>query len=101
MDCARTLLSFVAPDVTPSDGLIEEVVRSTEFKRMKQEITQNPQSFHLNPKVYFRSGTTNDWEQHLSPLAVAAIDAKTKELWGEDCTCPPLVGVRALKACST
>jgi hypothetical protein len=38
-----------------------------------------PQSFHLDPKVYFRAGKTRDWEQHLSALAVEAIDQKTRE----------------------
>ena len=56
----------------------------------------NPQSFHLNPKVYFRAGTTNDWEQHLSPLAQEAINAKTTELWGADPSCPPLIDLKTL-----
>ncbi len=88
---ALALLDFLSPGRTVVPGLIEQVVQSTEFKRMKKEITDNPQSFHLNPKVYFRAGTTNDWEQHLSPLAVDAINEKTRALWGEDLSCPPMV----------
>ena len=88
---ALAIMEFLSPGRTVVPGLIEEVIHSTDFNRMKKELSDNPQSFHLNPKVYFRSGTTNNWEQHLSPLAVDAINAKTQALWGEDLTCPPMV----------
>jgi hypothetical protein len=55
-----------------------------------------PQSFHLDPKVYFRAGKTQDWEQHLSALAAEAIDQKTRELWGGSLDTPPLDGIRTL-----
>ena len=63
---------------------------------MKSELTENPQSFHLDPKVYFRAGKTRDWEQHLSTLAVEAIDQKSKQLWGGSLDTPPLDGIRTL-----
>jgi hypothetical protein len=94
--CAHTLLDFLAPEETVSDAVINEIVASTEFKTMKKEITENPQSFHLNPKVYFRAGKTKDWEQHLSPIALAAINAKTQEIWGGSLESPPLIDILKL-----
>jgi hypothetical protein len=75
---------------------LRAVVDSTDFDAMKTELTENPQSFHLDPKVYFRAGKTRDWEQHLSPLAVEAIDQKTRALWGGSLDTPPLDGIRTL-----
>ena len=61
---------------------------------MKQAMTANPGSFHLDPKVYFRAGTTRDRAQHLSNEAVAAIDQKTREVWGgQSLASPPLDGI--------
>jgi len=95
-DCAHAILNMIAPEVEPSPDVVAEIIASTEFNKMKKEISENPQSFHLNPKVYFRSGTTNDWEAHLSEQAVAAIDQKTRSLWGQDLTCPPLTSIQTL-----
>ena len=89
--CAHRLLDFLLPNASVDEHTIQEVVTSTEFKKMKKEITKNPQSFHLNPKVYFRAGKTKDWEQHLSPMAIEAINAKTRTLWGDNMETPPLV----------
>ena len=80
-DVARALARFLAPNVSFSSQTLRNIALSTEFNTMKQEVTANPQSFHLNPKVYFRSGTTNDWEQKLSDIAIAAIDEKTRSRW--------------------
>ena len=89
---------FDFPKTHPSDQVIREIVESTDFNRMKKEITENPQSFHLNPKVYFRAGTTDDWRTHLSSEAIAAIDEKTRTLWGQDLTCPPLTTIQSLSS---
>ena len=96
MDCARTLAQFIGCDATMTDKQLAKIVATTEFDKMKLEVTENPQSFHLNPKVYFRSGKSRDWEQHLSPLSVDTIDAKSKELWSGQVECPPLEGVMTL-----
>lgn len=94
--CAHALLDMIYPGATPAEQAIRNIVESTEFNRMKKEITENPQSFHLNPKVYFRSGTTDDWQTHLSPQAIAAIDEKTRAIWGQDLSCPPMTNVKTL-----
>ena len=95
--CAKILLDFLQlPTDVPVEDL-ERVAQSTEFSKMKKEISDNPQSFHLNPKVYFRSGTVNDWEHHLSHVAVDAINAKTNELWGADVSQPPMVNIRTIE----
>jgi hypothetical protein len=96
MAAGQVLLDFLLPGTEISTEKLFEIAASTEFNTMKKEITANPQSFHLNPKVYFRAGTTNDWEQHLSPLAQEAINAKTIELWGADPSCPPLIDLKTL-----
>ena len=75
-DVARAFSKFLLPSSDLSETKLAQIAHSTEFKKMKDEVTKNPQSFHLNPKVYFRSGTTNDWEQKLSDEAIAAIDEK-------------------------
>ena len=94
--CAFALLDFLAPGQSVDDTVIDEIIMSTEYNKMKKEITKNPQSFHLNPKVYFRAGKTKDWEQHLSPMALEAINAKTRELWGPNLETPPMVDVLKL-----
>ena len=80
-EVARALARFLLPDTSFSEDALARIAEATEFKKMKDEVTSNPQSFHLNPKVYFRSGTTNDWEQKLSDAAIAAIDEKSRAKW--------------------
>ena len=77
----RQLSSFLLQDWYPSDDIVDAVVQATGFDAMRREITQNPQSFHLDPTTFFRSGQVRDWERHLSAGAVAAIDAKTRSSW--------------------
>jgi hypothetical protein len=64
------------------DSQLEQLVAATGFDAMKQELTANPRSFHLNPSVYFRSGTVDSWRQELSEAAAARIDAATATHWG-------------------
>ena len=81
LEVARALARFLLPDTSFSEDALARIAEATEFQKMKDEVTSNPQSFHLNPKVYFRSGTTNDWEQKLSDAAIAAIDEKSRAKW--------------------
>lgn len=80
-DVASALAKFLMPQKLFDPSALESVAAATEFNKMKEEVTSNPQSFHLNPKVYFRSGTTNDWEKKLSDMAIAAIDEKSRAKW--------------------
>lgn len=75
------LQAFLFPGVALTEAQRQGIAASTEFNAMKREITANPGSFHLNPAVYFRSGTTDDWSQHLSPTAEARIAAACRERW--------------------
>ena len=93
----QRLAAFLAPGRVLSRGRMQSIADSTEFKTMKKSITEDPKSFHLNPKTFFRSGRTRDWEEHLSPGAIDAINVKTRSLWGSgDLTCPPLTGLMTL-----
>ena len=78
---AQSLARFLLPDWTPPEGALAAIVQSTGFDRMKEEISGNPQSFHFNPATFFRAGQVRDWENHLSPRAADAIEAKTRALW--------------------
>lgn len=60
----------------------DRVAASTEFNTMKQSILKNPGTFHFNAERFFRSGTTDDWKEQLTPQQVAAIDRKTRRDWG-------------------
>ncbi|MBM5799411.1 MAG: GAF domain-containing protein [Cyanobacteria bacterium K_DeepCast_35m_m2_023] len=76
-------LQGVLPGSGPlDDQQIEALVAATGFDAMKREMTDNPRSFHLNPTVYFRAGTTDSWRQELSERAAERIDAATDQLWG-------------------
>jgi len=69
----------------------EAIAASTGFQTMKRELSERPGSFHLNPQIYFRAGTTDDWRQHLSPSAEATIARAVRLRWAglED---HPLIG---------
>lgn len=96
LEVVEHLARFVAPGRKLEPELAEQIAASTDFDTMKSELTVNPQSFHLDPRVYFRAGTTRDWEQHLSDLAVESINQKTRAVWGADLECPPLAGAQTL-----
>lgn len=70
---------FPAQDLDPE--LARTIAASTDFDTMKQQISEHPGSFHLNPKIYFRAGTTDNWRQHLSAAAEATIAAACRERW--------------------
>ncbi|MFN5364920.1 MAG: sulfotransferase domain-containing protein [Bacteroidota bacterium] len=97
MEVAQRIARFLVPDVPITREQFEAIVQSTGFETMKQGIKENPGSFHFNPDTFFRSGKTRDWEAHLSEKAVAAIDSKTRRLWGDDLVTPPLNGVQTLE----
>lgn len=97
-ETASLLADFLVPSHRLTAAQLDEIAQSTEFETMKKNIAENPGSFHFNPKTFFRSGTTRDWEQHLPPWAVAAIDEKTRKIWGgDDLSCPPTGNVLSLK----
>jgi hypothetical protein len=81
LESAQAMSRFILPGDTFDHSELTEIAISTDFEKMKSDITRNPQSFHLNPKVYFRAGKTNDWEAHLSDLSVAAINEKSQRVW--------------------
>ena len=81
IDTTRNIARFLFPEREPEDKVIQAVADSTDFQKMKKDITENPRSFHFNPNTFFRSGKTNDWENHLSEYAIRAIDEKTRKLW--------------------
>jgi len=80
---AQTLQALLPGSMALDDDQLEQVVTATDFAAMKQELTANPRSFHLNPSVYFRAGTVDSWRQELSEAAAARIDQATATLWGE------------------
>lgn len=91
------LLTFLAPGKRLTDKRKESIAASTTFQSMKKSLTKDPKSFHLDPKAFFRSGQTKDWEQHLSNNVIKAINRKTNRTWGRgDLTCPPLDGLMSL-----
>ena len=79
---AQQLQAFL-PGCGPLDRpQLQALAEATGFDAMKQEMTSNPRSFHLNPSVYFRAGTVDSWRRELSETAAARIDAATQQLWG-------------------
>ena len=75
------LQRFLFPSASLKPQQAEAIAAGTEFQTMKQGITANPGSFHLNPKIYFRAGTTDNWRQHLSPGAEALVAKAAREQW--------------------
>ena len=81
IDAAQTLTQFLIDK--PLDlSTLESIVQRTEFNAMKQSIIDNPGSFHFDPKKFFRSGTTYDWQEKLSSEQIHRIDEKSKQKWG-------------------
>jgi len=72
----RKIAEFLVPRHKLDKDQVAEIVTATEFDRMKSDISANPQSFHFNPDTFFRAGTVNDWERHLSPSASSAIESR-------------------------
>lgn len=90
LESVARLARFLAPGHPLTPSAQERIATSTGFDSMKREMTVNPRSFYFNPKVFFRSGKTRDWEEQLTPAQIAAIDDKTQRVWGgADLTCPP------------
>lgn len=75
----RRITAFLLPDFQLDETQVSDIVAATEFDRMKSDISENPQSFHFNPDTFFRAGTVNDWEHHLSPQAAAAIQDRMQK----------------------
>jgi hypothetical protein len=77
------IANFIQPGAQLSDSTVNAVAKTTDFATMKQGLIDKPGSFHFNPVTFFRAGTTNDWQLHLSTEAQALIDQKTRDCWGK------------------
>ena len=89
MNAARLLAKFLSPHLAVPDTTLERVVAATGFDAMKQSITENPQSFHFKPDVFFRKGSTDEWRDALPTAIQDAIDEKSHRLWGDRYTGGP------------
>jgi uncharacterized damage-inducible protein DinB len=89
MNAARLLAKFLVPQKVATDDVLARVVAATEFDAMKKSISENPQSFHFNPKVFFRKGETDEWRDALPQAIQDAIDEKSHRLWGDRYTGGP------------
>ena len=78
---ARRIAAFLLPGRALADEALAQVVARTRFESMREELTTNPQTFHFRPEVFFRAGTTSDWQNHLTPALAARIDARTRVAW--------------------
>jgi hypothetical protein len=78
----RRLSRFLLGDHRLTEQQTTAVAQSTEFNTMKQAILDKPGTFHFNAHRFFRSGKTDDWKEQLTPQQSAAIDAKTRRVWG-------------------
>ncbi len=78
---ARKIAAFLLPGHAFADEAIARVAERTGFDVMKDEMTRNPQTFHFRPEVFFRAGTTDDWQNHMSPELARQIDEKTARTW--------------------
>jgi len=83
-ESATAINRLIAPGILLDDSALSEVVNSTGFDTMKENITKNPGTFHFNPSTFFRSGKTNDWIDKLSADSISKIDQKTKEVWKKE-----------------
>lgn len=85
------IASFLSPQFTLNDHTTRAISGTTEFETMKQSLIQTPGSFHFNPTTFFRSGTTDDWKQHLNERQQETINEKTRSCWGGDnLSCPQI-----------
>jgi hypothetical protein len=84
MDSVKALANFILLNNNLNEVQYEQIIEATEFNKMKQEISENPQSFHFNPQTFFRSGKCYDWMEKLNPNQIDQIDTKTKAIWGEE-----------------
>ena len=76
------LAGFIAPGSRLEPSRCRELCRQTEFDAMREDISQNPRSFHFNPKVFFRSGKIDDWMSQIPATLAQRIDEKTEAYWG-------------------
>ena len=80
-DTVEKLQRFLFPSASLLADRAAEIAAATDFQTMRKGITANPGSFHLNPKLYFRAGTTDNWRQHLSPRAEALVVEAAQQQW--------------------
>lgn len=82
LDALERLQRFLFPAASLDPERAIAIAASTDFQTMKRELSERPGSFHLNPQIYFRAGTTDDWRRHLSPEAEAMVTAAALQHWG-------------------
>lgn len=84
LNTARKLIDFLGSAYKISENELLGIIAKTEYDRMKEEITVNPQSFHLNPQSFFRQGKSYGWVDELSKKQIQKIESKTQQIWGEN-----------------
>jgi hypothetical protein len=91
MESARRIARFVLPEDNLSQKRMQEIISATEFSKMKQEMTHNPQSFHFNPNTFFRQGKSYGWMEKLPKEIISKIDEKSRKIWGEQNLASPVL----------
>ena len=79
----KKLHDFTLPNTEIDSTKLQSIVDSTDFEAMKRSISSNPGSFPFNPKMYFRSGTIDNWRKHLSPASESLIIDAAHRHWGD------------------
>lgn len=79
--CLNRLHHFLFPDRPLNSTAAAAIVASTDFGRMKQDLSANPGSFHFDPEVFFRAGRCDNWREHLSPNAEALVMTACRRGW--------------------
>lgn len=83
LDAVRCLAEFLMPDRTLPEAQLHAIAAGTEFQSMKQEMKENPRSFHFNPDVFFRQGKADGWTDQLRPDLAQRVVEKSERKWGE------------------
>lgn len=84
MESVKAISDFILEENLLQENQYEKIIEATDFNKMKNEITANPQSFHFNPQTFFRSGTCYDWMEKLTEDQIIKINDKTSKFWGVD-----------------
>ena len=81
LQVAERLQNFLFPGNELETDKLAEIAASTDFQTMKKTISDQPGTFHLDPKIYFRAGKTDDWRRHLSTESNRLLIDTTLERW--------------------
>jgi len=82
LETINKIQNFLYPEKNISRNVVSAIASSSEFSSMKNEISSNPRSFHIDPNLYFRTGTTDGWKDKLPPSAIKKINNLTQLAWG-------------------